>query len=236
MNKLHRNGKRSYPFFIVMYRKEHKPKGQQPVNVKELEKRKREYAKHISQPDWQLENIRKRRFEDIIHWNSIRPSITGFDGFYGWLWWFCGDKRGGRGNWYHKEAVQPMRDMIKMIPQFRFDAGYVKFDIVDNYTLVLIKHSSKRKDYMDAEQWKGIIDFIRDHNTKLIIKRIFFCTYVDCKYRETPKIRDKEWKFIEDAGCSYVMDMSSDIWIDDNYRKTESPHWTLKGKLFQIKY
>jgi hypothetical protein len=217
-----------------MYQRKHKPKGQQPVDVKKLKKRKMEYAKHISHPDWQLENIRKRRFKDIIFWNGRNPSLTGFDGFYGWLWWFCGDKRSGRGDWYHREAVQPMRDMVKMIPQFHIDYDCMKFDNVDDETLVLIKHSSKRKDYRDAEQWKGMVDFIRNHNTKKLIKKIFFCTYVNCSYRETPKIRDKEWKFIEDAGCKCVGDMSSHIWINDKYRKSETTHWELKGKLFTI--
>lgn len=183
------------------------------------------YHKRLSHPDNQLENIRKRRFKDIIHWNGGRPSILGFDGFYGWLWWFCGDKRGGRGNWYHRDAVQPMRDMIKMIPQSRFDYSNLRFNNVDDNTLVLIKKSSKRKDYMDEKQWKDIVDFIRDHNTKNLIKKIFFCVYDN----ENPvKIRDKEWKFIEDAGCEYSCDMSSYMW-NGNER-------LLKGKLFIIKY
>ena len=69
----------------------------------------------------------------------------------------------------------------------------------------------------------------------MLIRKIFFCTYVDCEYRETPKIRDKEWKFIEDAGCECVGDMSSDIWLKKSYYFEESPHWKLKGKLFEIK-
>lgn len=219
-----------------MYQRKHKPKGQQKIDLGKLENRKMEYHKRVSHPDNQLENIRKRRFKDIIHWNGGRPSILGFNGFYGWLWWFCGDSHGGRGNWYHREAVQPMRDMVKMIPQYSHRREDITFDNVDSETLVLIKHSSKRKDYRDAEQWKGIIDFIRNHDTKILIKKIFFCTYVDCEYRETPKIRDKEWKFIEDAGCECVGDMSSDIWLKRSYYFEESPHWKLKGKLFEIKY
>jgi len=213
----------------------HKPKGQQPVNVKELEKHKKDYHNWTYHPDNKIENIRKRRFKDIIHWNSMRPSMLGFDGFYGWLWHFCGNQRGWGAEWYHSHAVQPMRDMVKMIPQFPFDYSCMVFDNVDNNTLVLIKHSSKRKDYRDADQWKNIIDFIRDHNTSILIKRIFFCTYVNSQYKESPKIRDKEWKFIEDAGCDYVKDMSTHIWINDKYRKRETPHWELKGKLFNIK-
>ena len=180
----------------------------------------------------EIESFRKRQFKDIIHWNSMRASLMGFDGFYGWLWHFCGRKMGWGAEWYHSFAVQPMRDMVKMIPQFSYDYGCMEFDNVDDHTLVLIKHSSKRKDYRDEKQWKDIIDFIRDHNTKQIIYRIFFCTY---DYKPV-KIRDKEWKFIEDAGCTYVKDMSTHIWINDKYRKEESPHWELKGKLFEIKY
>lgn len=198
-----------------------RPKGQQPVDVKALQKKKMEYNKYISHPNNQLENVRKSRFKDIIHWNGGIPSITGFDGFYGWLWWFCGDK----GDWYHRDAVQPMRDMIKMIPQSRFDYSNLRFNNVDNKTLVLIKKSSKRKDYMDEKQWKDIVDFIRDHNTKKLIKKIFFCVYDD----ENPvKIRDKEWKFIEDAGCEYSCDLSSYM-FNGNTR-------LLRGKLFKIKY
>ena len=203
----------------------HKPKGQQPVDVKALQKRKMEYNKHISHPNNQLENVRKSRFNDIIHWNGGRPSILGFNGFYGWLWWFCGDKHSGRGDWYHRDAVQPMRDMIKMIPQSRFDYSYLRFNNVDNKTLVLIKKSSKRKDYMDEKQWKDIVDFIRNHDTKNLIKKIFFCVY---DVENPVKIRDKEWKFIENAGCEYSCDMSSYMW-NDNER-------LLKGKLFVIKY
>lgn len=208
-----------------MYQRKHKPKGQQPVDVKKLEKRKMEYAKHISHPDWQLENIRKRRFKDIIHWNGGKPSIIGFNGFYGWLWWFCGDMHGGRGNWYHREAVQPMRDMVKMIPQNIFNYDKLRFNNVDNNTLVLIKKSSKRSDYMDEKQWKDIVDFIREHNTKNLIKKIFFCVYD----KDNPvKIREKEWKFIENAGCECVGDLCSYMWTN-----TEK---ILKGKLFKIKY
>ena len=216
----------------MRYQKVHKPKGQQPVDVKKLNKRKEEYAKHISHQDWQLENIRKRRFKDIIFWNGRNPSLTGFDGFYGWLWWFCGDKTGGRGDWYHREAVQPMRDMVKMIPQSRLDYGYMKFDNVDGETLVLIKHSSKRKDYRDAEQWKRIVDFIREHNTKKLIKKIFFCVYDN----DNPiKIREKEWKFIEDAGCEYIRDLSSNMWYDIPQFQNNRKEKLLKGKLFKIK-
>ena len=218
-----------------MYKRQHKPKGQQPIDVNQLEKRKLSYKNYISQPDNQLKNIRKRRFEDIIHWNSRKASMLGFDGFYGWLWLFCGNKRSGRGNWYHREAVQPMRDMIKMIPQYMLDYGCMAFDNVDDETLVLIKHSSKRKDYRDAEQWKSIIDFIRDHNTKKLIKKIFYCTYIDHPYKKPVKIRDKEWKFIEDAGCEYIHDITTNIWLNASYNRQESPHWTLSGKLFRIK-
>lgn len=208
-----------------MYQRKHKPKGQQKIDVGKLENRKMEYNKRVSHPNNQLENIRKRRFKDIIHWNGGKPSILGFDGFYGWLWWFCGDERGGRGDWYHREAVQPMRDMVKMIPQFHLDYGCMKFDNVDGETLVLIKHSSKRKDYRDAEQWKDIVDFIKEHNTKKLIKKIFFCVYDN----ENPvKIREKEWKFIEDAGCECIGDLYSYMWTN-----TEK---ILKGKLFKIKY
>jgi len=208
-----------------MYQRKHKPKGQQKIDVGKLENRKMEYHKRSSHPDNQLENIRKRRFKDIIHWNGGRPSILGPDGFYGWLWWFCGDSRGGRGNWYHREAVQPMRDMVKMIPSNRFDYNKLRFNNVDDNTLVLIKKSSKRKDYMDEKQWKDIVNFIRDHNTKNLIKKIFFCVYDN----ENPvKIRDKEWKFIENAGCEYSYDLSSYMW-NGNER-------LLRGKLFIIKY
>lgn len=204
-----------------MYQRKHKPKGQQPVDVKALEKRKMEYNKHISHPDWSLENIRKRRFKDIIHWNGGIPSILGFSGFYGWLQWFCRVD-----HWYHIEAVQAMRDMYKMIPSC-IDYYYLSFDHIDKKTVVFIKKSSKRKDYMDEKQWKDIVDFIRDHNTNKLIKKIFFCVYDD----ENPvKIRDKEWKFIEDAGCKCIGDWSSHIHIQGEYKQL------LKGKLFKIKY
>lgn len=203
-----------------MYQRKHKPKGQQPVNVKALEARKMEYKKYMSHPDRQLENVRKSRFKDIIHWNGGIPSIKGFNGFYGWLMWFCRVK-----DWFHREAVQPMRDMFKMIPINGFDYSNLRFNNVDNKTLVLIKKSSKRKDYMDEKQWKDIVDFIRNHNTKKLIKKIFFCVYDN----ENPvKIRDKEWKFIEDAGCEYSCDMSSYMW--------NGSERLLKGKLFIIKY
>ena len=206
-----------------------RPKGQQPVDVKALEERKKEYHKYHSKSENQLENIRKARFKDIIHWNSKIPSITGFNGFYGWLYWFCGDMRSGRGDWYHREAVQPMRDMMKMIPGNRFDYSYLAFSNVDSETLVFIKRSSRRSDYMDGEQWKGIIDFINEHNTKKIIKKIFFCSY-----EEYPvKIRDKEWKFIEDAGCTCKGDKSSYMWYKND---PEFKPLLLKGKLFKIKY
>lgn len=203
-----------------------KPKGQQPVDVISLQKRKMEYKLHISHPDWSLKSIRKRRFKDIIHWNGGIPSILGFSGFYGWLQWFCGRESGSRGDWFHREAVQPMRDMYKMIPSC-IDYHYLSFDNIDRETVVFIKKSSKRKDYMDEKQWKDIVDFIRDHNTNKLIKKIFFCVYDD----ENPvKIRDKEWKFIEDTGCKCIGDWSSHIHITGEYKQL------LKGKLFKIKY
>ena len=223
LNKLYRNSKQSYLLFC-MYQRKHKPKGQQPVDVKKLEKRKMEYNKRILHQDNQLSNIRKMRFKDIIHWNGGKPSITGFNGFYGWLWWFCGDKNGGRGNWYHREAVQPMRDMVKMIPYDQFEYCNLIFNNIDGETLVLVKKSSKRSDYIDEKQWKDIVDFIREHNTKELIKKIFFCVYDN----DNPvKIREKEWKFIENAGCECVGDRYSYMGEDTEKR--------LKGKLFIIK-
>ena len=204
-----------------MYQRKHKPKGQQPVDVKAIQKKKMEYKKYMSHPDRQLENVRKSRFKDIIHWNGGIPSITGFDGFYGWLQWFCRVDY-----WYHIEAVQAMRDMYKMIPSC-IDYHYLSFDHIDEKTVVFIKKSSKRKDYMDEKQWKDIVDFIRYHNTNKLIKKIFFCVY---DYEDPVKIRDKEWKFIEDAGCECIGDWSSHIHIRKEYKQL------LKGKLFKIKY
>ena len=214
-----------------MYHRKHKPKGQQPVDVKKLENQKLFNKKLNSDPKNKLENIRKRRFEDIIHWCGGKGSIKKF---YGWLWWFCGDKRGGRGNWYHRDAVQPMRDMVKMIPGNQLNYNYLTFDNVDDETIVFIKRSSKRTDYFDEHQWRDIINFIKCHNTNEIIKKIIFCVYDD---NDNPvKVREKEWKFIENAGCDYLKDMSSYFWREKTTLSQESVHWLLKGKLFKIKY
>lgn len=99
-----------------------------------------------------------------------------------------------------------MRDMIKMIPYNQCECGHFRFDNIDGETLVLVKKSSKRSDYIDEKQWKDIVDFIRGHNTKKLIKKIFFCVYDN----DNPvKIREKEWRFIENAGCECVGDLYS---------------------------
>lgn len=169
-----------------------------------------------------IEESRKHFYKDIIHWNGRNASIRGFNGFYGWLDWLCWR----RGDWYHCVVTQPVRDIYKMAPHYD-----CMFDNVKDDTLVLIKKSSKRTDYLDEQQWKDIIDFIRDHNTSRIIKKIFFCTYDHIPV----KIRDKEWKFIEDCGCDYVQDLTSEIWSYDEYRKVEGLHRNITGKLFTIK-
>lgn len=201
-------------------------KGQKPVDVKELQKHKDRVQRYKTDPKRALPEQRKR----IIRQFSECKTINGFYGVYGFFINNYTHKRGYGANEYHHNAPQVVRDIVKMIIA-HIDGHSLEFDnpVIDGNTLVFIKKSNKRNHYRDEQQWKEIIEFLK-HNK--VIKNVFFGIVTNKKLFADAKIRDKEWKFIENAGCREVENsVISNMKIGSGHFTT---NYTIEGKVFEI--
>lgn len=187
--------------------KKHKPKGQQPVNVKELEKHKKWHYDYIMK-DRNPNAYIRNRFS-----NEYRDKIKNVDD----IWKYLTINASRDLDHYHQYLTQAERNLINMIPcGRRYEIMGRHFSLVGHSTnnedtIILEKQDKRRRNYFTKEEWQDMMDllvFLTNLDNSNITRLIFS---KDINNSCMPKLYEKEKQFIIDAGCEYLGECSFKI-------------------------
>ena len=153
----------------------HKPKGQQPVDVKALERRKKSYAKHCLENT--PEKVQKQRLEYLAKWKDIKSPES--------FWEFI-NKDTSNSHFFAARLMQCERNIWKMYPGtgcYALGNGHRLHnnDFSSNQARRSIIFMKKRKrTYFTAEEWREMIERMRllINTSKAKIFTFTFCVEI----------------------------------------------------------
>ena len=153
----------------------HKPKGQQPVDVKELESRKKRYAKHCKENT--PEKVQKQRIEYLEKWKDIKSPET--------FWEFI-NKDTSNSHFLASRLMQCERNIWKMYPGTGcYALGNGRRLHTNDFTsnqarrsIILMK--KRKRIYFTADEWREMIERMRllINTSKAKIFTFTFCVEI----------------------------------------------------------
>lgn len=133
----------------------HKPKGQQPVDVKKLLEHKKWMADYRKKYKNRADDRKRRLSFKYQKFNSTAD-----------FWYFITTFNGI--DYFHNVYTQAERNFFKMYPGGSVESlggGHFyncAFSTLEaQHSIILMKHTKKKKHYFDKDEWKEMIDFIR---------------------------------------------------------------------------